>query len=64
MTQGATTESREPSAQSLFDTLESVALAVEGSDLGTAEDLFVPTARCIPRHQEEATGDQVWSFKD
>ena len=39
--------SRERSAEQLFDTLEPVAFAVEGSDLGTAEDLFVPTARCI-----------------
>ena len=43
--------------------MESVALAVEGSDLGTTEDPFEPTARCINEHQEETTGDQIWSSK-
>ena len=37
-TERATTESRERSAEQLFDTLEPVALAVGGSDLGTTED--------------------------
>ena len=37
-TKRATTESRERSAEQFFDTLEPVALAVEGSDLGTTED--------------------------
>ena len=37
-TERATTESRERSAEQLFDNLEPVALAVEGSDLGTTED--------------------------
>ena len=37
-TERATTESRERSAEQLFDTSEPVALAVEGSDLGTTED--------------------------
>ena len=46
-TERTTTESRERSAEQLFDTLESVALAVAGSDLGTTEDQFNPTARCI-----------------
>ena len=31
----------------IFDNLESVALAVDGSDLSITEDNFVPTARCI-----------------
>ena len=44
---GVTTDSRERTAESLFDTLESVALAVEGSDLSTIGDTFVPTANCI-----------------
>ena len=46
-TERATTESRERSAEQLFDTLEPVALAVEGSDLGASEDCFEPTASCI-----------------
>ena len=46
-TEGVTLESLERSAEQLSDTLESVAMAVEGSDLGTTEDNFVPTARCI-----------------
>ena len=45
-TEGATTESRERTAKSLFDNLGSVALVVEGSDFGTTEDRFEPTARC------------------
>ena len=40
-------ESRERSVEELFDILEPVAFAVEGSDLGTTEDPFRPTARCI-----------------
>ena len=43
----ATEASRELSAGQLFDDLESVALVVEGSDLGTSEDRFEPTASCI-----------------
>ena len=46
-TERATAESRERSAEQLFDTLEPVALAVEGSDLGASEDCFEPTASCI-----------------
>ena len=46
-TQRTTTESRERLAELHFDTLELVAFAVEGSDLGTTEDPFEPTARCI-----------------
>ena len=38
---------KEPSAEQLFADLESVALAVEGSDLSTTEMPFEPTARCI-----------------
>ena len=55
-TEGVTTESRERSAESLFDTLESVALAVEGSNL-------CANSKLLPRHQEEATGDQIRSLK-
>ena len=43
----AVRESRERSAEQLFADLESVASAVEGSDLGPAEDPFKPTASCI-----------------
>ena len=46
-TERTTTESRERSAEQLFDTLEPVAFALEGSDLGTAEVPFEPTARGI-----------------
>ena len=46
-TQRVATESRERSAEQLFDDLESVALFVEGSDLGTTKDPFEPTASCI-----------------
>ena len=45
--EGAITESRERKADTLFDNLESVAFAIEGSDLNTTEDHFVPTAECI-----------------
>ena len=37
-TERATSESRERSAEQVLDTSEPVALAVEGSDLGTTED--------------------------
>ena len=50
--EGVTAELREGTAESLFDNLESVELAVEGSDLGTTEDNFVPTARCIQDTKE------------
>ena len=39
-TERTATESRERSAEQLLDTLELVALVVEGSDLGTAEVPF------------------------
>ena len=38
---------RDWTAASVFNHLESVALAIEGSDLNISEDNFVPTARCI-----------------
>ena len=47
MTKRAATESRERTAEQLFDHMESVALAVEGSDLGPTEDPFEPTSRFI-----------------
>ena len=43
----AVRESRDRSAEQLFADLESVASAVEGSDLGPTEDPFEPTASCI-----------------
>ena len=43
----ATEASRERSAEQLFNDLESVVLVVDGSDLGTSEDRFEPTASCI-----------------
>ena len=44
---------RERTYDSLFSDLESVALAVEGSDLDTTEGSFVPSARCIQHTKEE-----------
>ena len=43
---------RERTAASVFNDLESVALAIEGSDLSITEDNFVPTARCIQDTKE------------
>ena len=40
MTERVTAESRDWSAEQFFDSLESVALAVEGSALGTSEVPF------------------------
>ena len=48
----AEAEPRERTADSLISNLESVALAVEGSDLNTTEVHFVPTARCIQHTKE------------
>ena len=48
----AEAEPRERTDDSLFSDLESVALAVEGSDLNTTEVNFVPTARCIQHTKE------------
>ena len=42
----AATESRERSAEQLFDDSEPAALAVEGSDLGTSVASSKPAARC------------------
>ena len=44
---GVITDSRERTADTLFNDPECVALAIEGSDLNTIEDNFVPTAKCI-----------------
>ena len=46
-TEEAITDSRERTADTLFADLESVALAIEGSDLNITEDNFVHTAKCI-----------------
>ena len=48
-TQRTTTESRERSDEQLFDILEPVALAVEGSDLGTAPLSLQQDASMSPR---------------
>ena len=61
MTERVTAESRDRSAEEFFDSLESVALAVEGSALGTSEAPFSAYSKMRQRHQEEATGDQIWS---
>ena len=44
--------SRERTADTLFTNLESVALALESSDLNTTEDNFVPAAKCIQDTKE------------
>ena len=48
----AQAQPRERTADSPFSDLESVASAVEGSDLNTTEGNFVPTARCIQHTKE------------
>ena len=50
--EGAITDSREWKADTLFNDLESVAFAIEGSDVNTTEDHFVPTAKCIIQDTE------------
>ena len=49
---GVITDSRERTADTLFSDLESVAFAIEGSDLNTTKDHFVPTAKCIQDTKE------------
>ena len=46
-TERTTIESRERSAEQLFDILEPAASAVEGSDIGSTEDPIEPAARCV-----------------
>ena len=48
----AITDSRERTADTIFTDIESVALALEGSDLTITEDNFVPTAGCIQDTKE------------
>ena len=48
----AITDSRERTADTLSTDLESVALAIEGSNLNITEDNFVPTAKCIQDTKE------------
>ena len=63
--EGVITDSRERTADTLFNDLECVALAIEGSDLNTTENSFVPTAKCIIQDTKERTTgrpDQV--FRD
>ena len=50
--EGVITDLCERTADTLFSDLESVALAIEGSDLNTTEDHFVPTAKCIQDTKE------------
>ena len=49
---GVITDSRERTADTLFNDLESVAFAIEGSDLNITENNFVPTAKCIQDTKE------------
>ena len=51
--EGAITDSPERTADTLFNDLESVAFAIEGSDLNTTKDHFVPTAKCIIQDTKE-----------
>ena len=62
-TEGISTDSCERTADTLFDELESVSLAIEGSDLNIPEDNVVPPARCIQDTTERATGDQIRSSR-
>ena len=48
----AVTDSRERTADTLFTDLESLALAIEGSDLDITEDNVVPTAKCVQDTKE------------
>ena len=52
ITERVITDLRGRTADALFKNLESVALAIEGSDLSITEDSFVPTARCIQDTKE------------
>ena len=45
--EGAITDSRERTADTLYNDLESVALAIEGTTPDVTEDGIVPTAECI-----------------
>ena len=45
--EGAITDSRERTADTLVSHIGTVALAIEGSDPSITEDNFVPAARCI-----------------
>ena len=58
---GVITESRWRTTDTLFNDLESVAFAIEGSDLNTTEDHFVPTAECIIQDttERQLVTDQV-----
>ena len=49
----AFTDLRERAADTLFTGLESVALAIEGSDINITEDNFVPTAKCIQDQKKQ-----------
>ena len=48
----AITDARERTADTLFTELESVALAIEGSDLNITEDNVVHTAKCVQDTKE------------
>ena len=48
----AITDSCERTGDTCFTDLESVALAIEGSDLNITEDNFVPAAKCIQETNE------------
>ena len=53
----------ERTADALFKNLESVALAIEGSDLSITEDNFCACCKMHSGHQGDATGDQIRSSK-
>ena len=61
--EGVITDSRERTTDTLFNDLESVALASEGSDLNTTEDHFCVYSQMHSRHHREATGNQIRTSK-
>ena len=63
MAEGAITDSRQRTADTLYNDLESVELAIEGTNPDVTEDDIVPAAECIQDTKEEATGDQIRSSK-
>ena len=50
--EGAITDSREQTADTLYNDLESVALAIEGTNCDVVEDDIVPSATCIQDTKE------------
>ena len=63
--EGVISDSHERTADTLFNDLASVALAIEGSDLNTTEDHFRAHGKMhYSRHHRETTGNQIRSSDD